>query len=136
MILVALVIGAIVVIAAIRNSHRALGAALMQDVPAFMVWGAAIVAVGAIGFIRPMQPVSRALMALVITVIILRNYKGIIGGFQSAWQTPASGDAPSMSNAATASAVGLDLQAILAGMTGGSAGAGFGGQQDTGFVSA
>lgn len=88
MTLVVLMIGAIIVIAALRNSQGALASALYEDVPGFLVWAAAILAVGAIGFIPRMKPVSRALLGLVITVLILRNYKGILAGFQNAWQSP------------------------------------------------
>lgn len=88
MILVALFIGAILVVAAIRNSQGALFTALYNDVPAFVVWAAAIFAIGAVGFIPGLKPVSRGLLALVILVIVLNNYQNIIKGFQDAWQNP------------------------------------------------
>jgi hypothetical protein len=50
-----------------------------------VVWGAAIVAIGAIGFIPGLRPVSRGLLALIVLVLILSNYQGILSGFQNAW---------------------------------------------------
>jgi hypothetical protein len=88
MILVALLIGTILIVAAVRNSQGALFAALGEDVPAFVVWAAAIFAVGAIGFVPGLKPVSRGLLILIITVLILRNYKQIFTGFEGAWKNP------------------------------------------------
>jgi hypothetical protein len=88
MILIALFIGVIIIVAAFRNSQGALFSALYQDVPGFMVWAAAIFAIGAVGFIPGLKPVSRGLLALVITVIILNNYKNVIKGFEDLWEHP------------------------------------------------
>jgi len=57
--------------------------ALAQDVPAFMVWAAAVFAVGAIGWIPGLKPVSRGLLALVIVVLVLNNYQQIIDGLSA-----------------------------------------------------
>ena len=81
--LIALIIGAILITVAYRNSQGALAAALEKDVPQFVVWGGAIVAVGAIGVIPGLKPVSRLLLILVITVLVVNNYKKLIAGFQN-----------------------------------------------------
>lgn len=88
MLLVALFIGAILIVSAIRNSQGALFTALYEDVPGFVTWAAAILAIGAVGFVPGLKPISRGLLALIIVVLVLRNYQGIIGGFQSAWKNP------------------------------------------------
>lgn len=88
MILVLLFLGIIIVVAALRNSQGALFAALYEDVPGFVVWAAAIFAIGAVGFIPGLKPVSRGILALVIVVIVLRNYKQIITGFENVWTKP------------------------------------------------
>lgn len=88
MLLIVLVIGAVLVVAAIRNSQGALFSALYEDVPGYITWAAAILAIGAVGFVPGLKPVSRGLLALVLVVIIMRNYQNIIGGFQSSWQNP------------------------------------------------
>lgn len=112
MTLIALLIGAIIVVAAIRNSQGTLFSALGQDVPAYVTWAAAIVAIGAIGFIPGLKPVSKALLALVLLVIILRNYQAIIAGFQNAWQHPLGTNAVSSGSTggvATGNSLGNDL---------------------------
>lgn len=84
MLFAALIIGVVLIVAAIRNSQAALFSALATDVPEYVIWAAAIVAVGAIGYVPGLKPVSRGLLALVILVVILNNYKAILAGFESA----------------------------------------------------
>lgn len=103
MVLVALFIGAILIVAAIRNSQGTLFSALYKDVPGYVVWAAAIFAIGAIGFIPGLKPVSRGLLALVIVVIVMRNYKQILAGFQNAWTNPPAAVPNSPSNGSAAS---------------------------------
>lgn len=85
--LIALLIGMVLIVAAVRNSQGALFSALGKDVPVFAVWAAAIIAVGAIGVIPGLKPVSRWLLALIIVVIIVNNYQRLVTGFGNAWQT-------------------------------------------------
>lgn len=103
MVFVVLVIGLVLVVAAVRNSQASLFSALMSDVPAFAVWAAAIFALSAIGFVPDLKPVSRGLLVLVLVVIVLTNYKQILSGFQSAWQG-AQGQATDAGTAAGAQA--------------------------------
>lgn len=114
MILVALVIGVVLIVAAIRNSQGALFSALGQDIPGFVVWAAAIVAVGALGFIPGLKPVSRGLLALVLIVIVLNNYQAILQGFTTAANpkndTSSSGSQSSGSTANDNSTVGTLMQ--------------------------
>lgn len=107
MILVALLIGAILIVAAFRNTQGALFSALGTDVPKFVVWAAAIIALGAIGFVPGLKPVSRGLMTLVLVVIILRNYQGILKGFQTITAVPnvTTNSSNSSSSASTPSSV-------------------------------
>lgn len=83
MALIIVFLAGILIVSALRNTQSQLGAALSQDGPGYLVWAAAIFAIGAIGFIPGLKSPSRALMALVLTVIILKNYQGIINGFTS-----------------------------------------------------
>lgn len=103
MILVALLIGAVLIVAAFRNTQGSLFSALEQDVPAYVVWAAAIIALGAIGFVPGLKSISRGLMTLVLVVIILRNYQGILKGFQTVATAP-SATASSSNSSASASA--------------------------------
>jgi hypothetical protein len=102
MILIALFIGAILVVAAVRNSQGALFTALATDVPAFVVWGAALLAIGAIGFVPALKPVSRGLLALVLTVLILANWSAIQAGILAA----AGDTSTAATNAAAGAAAG------------------------------
>lgn len=107
MALFALFIGVVLIVAAIRNSHGALFSALSTDVPEFVTWAAAIVAIGIIGFVPGLKPVSRGLLALVIVVIILQNYQEILKGFQNAWQHPNATTATPASKTATSSPINI-----------------------------
>jgi len=101
MLIVALLIGVVLIVAAIRNSQAALFSALATDAPGYVVWAAALVGVGAIGYIPGLKGISRALLGLVLTVIIINNYKAIIAGFQnadSAAQSSSSSNASSSSS--------------------------------------
>lgn len=104
MALVALFIGAILIVAAFRNTYGALFTALGQDVPSFVAWAAAILALGALGYIPGMQSVSRGLMALVLVVIVVHNYQQILTGLQSVSKAPS---ANSNVSSATSSTTGV-----------------------------
>jgi hypothetical protein len=92
--LIALFIGIVLIVAAVRNSQGALFSALEADVPKFVVWAAAIIAIGIIGAIPGLKPVSRWLLALVIVVIVVNNYQRLVTGFQNAYQKSPTGDQP------------------------------------------
>jgi type III secretory pathway component EscV len=79
---IAIVIGAIVVIAAVNNAHGDLGTALKNDIPAYFKWAIAIAAVLGLGYIPGMRTPSRYLMALVAIVLFANNWQSILAGFQ------------------------------------------------------
>jgi hypothetical protein len=79
-------IGLLLVIAAYNNTQTVLASQLKKDFSGntgFIYWIAAIMIVGAIGYIKPMQTVSRAMLALVLVVIFLTN-SGVFSKFNSA----------------------------------------------------
>lgn len=86
MVLVLILIGAFLIVAAFRDTQGELFQALGEDVPAFGTWAAAIIAIGLIGFIPGFKPVSRGLLALVIVVLVINNYDKILTGFNHSWQ--------------------------------------------------
>jgi len=86
-----LLVGVILVVVAIHNTQGTLFGALATDVPAFLVWGAAIVAVAAIGYVPGLKTPSRWLLALVLVVLVLHNYQAILAGFQGAVPTASGG---------------------------------------------
>lgn len=101
MILIALVIGIVLVVAALRNTQGALFGALGTDVPGFVVWGAALFAIGALGYVPGLKPVSRGLLALVIIVIVMNNYQAVLAGFTAASQPQAPSSGGSTASAST-----------------------------------
>ncbi len=80
-------IGAVLLVAAVRNTEGDLGNALAADVPGFIKWALAIVAVGALGWVPGLRVISRWLLALVLVVIVLKNYTQLFQGF-TALKTP------------------------------------------------
>jgi|SRR5215469_7251330 len=95
----ALLIGVVLIVAAVRNSQGALFSAIQTDVPEFFVWAAAIVALGIIGYVPGLKPISKALLALVIIVLLVGNYQNILSGFQNAWQKQEKKTPPSAGSA-------------------------------------
>lgn len=126
----ALLIAVVLIVAAIRNTHSQLLSALQQDVPGFVVWGAAIFGVAVIGFIPGLKPVSRGLLALIVVVLVLTNYKGILSGFTQTWQgapaqaagsdTSSSGGGGFGDLASLGHSFGFDFSSILGSDTSGS----------------
>lgn len=78
-----ILLGAILIVAAFNNTQGDLATALEQDVPPFLKWGLAVAAIGGLGWVPGMQTLSRWLLALVFTVIVLKNYQAILNGFQA-----------------------------------------------------
>jgi hypothetical protein len=86
-----LLIGAILIIAAWRDTYGDLFTALQTDVPGFFKWALAVVAIGALGYAPGLKPISRMLLALVIVVLVVKNYEKLFAGFSSlASTTPTS----------------------------------------------
>jgi hypothetical protein len=80
---VALLIGAILIVSAINNTHGQLASELEKDVPGYFVWAAALCAVAALGFIPGLRTPSRWLLGLIVFVIVLKNWNKLLGAVQS-----------------------------------------------------
>jgi len=108
------IIGAILIVAAFNGTHPQLAAALERDVPGYFAWGVAIAAVLAFGFVPGLRGPSRWLLALVITVIVLRNWQAIVSGFSQFAATGGSvAAAPSPVTAIAASpAIATAIEAL------------------------
>jgi hypothetical protein len=84
---IAIVIGAIMIVAAFNNTQGQLATALETDIPGFFKWGVAIVAILGLGYIPGLTQISRWLLGLVVLVVVLTQYKNLIQGFQNFAQT-------------------------------------------------
>lgn len=84
MIIVLVLIAVLLIVAAMRDTQGDLFAALREDIAGFGAWGTALVALGLLGFVPGIKPVSRALLALVIVVLFVNNYQTIVNGITKA----------------------------------------------------
>lgn len=82
-----LIIGAIVLVAALRNTHRQLGTLIAADFTGagnFLYWVAALAIVGGLGYIPAFKGPSRMLLALIFISFMLKNGSGFFDQFKSA----------------------------------------------------
>ncbi|HEY1410808.1 MAG TPA: hypothetical protein VGF36_01645, partial [Rhodopila sp.] len=86
-------IGAVLLTAALRNTQGDLATALEKDVPGFAKWGLALGLVASLGYIPGMQKVSRYILALVIVTLVLKNYQAFLTGITSLGTLPAASTA-------------------------------------------
>lgn len=69
-------LGLILIVSGARDTYKALGAQIVGDFTGsgnFTYWIASIGAVGAAGYIKPIQPLSRAFLALILLAMVLSN---------------------------------------------------------------
>jgi hypothetical protein len=84
-----LILGAIVLVTALRNTHKQLGTMLAADFSgtgSFIYWIAALAIVGGLGYVPSFQAPSRALIVLLLVVLLLSN-RGFFTQFSSALST-------------------------------------------------
>jgi len=84
-----LIIGAIILIAAIRGQTGTLFSLIKSDFTGsgnYLYWIVAILAVGSVGYIKKLQPISDAFLALVLVVLFLSN-KGFFSQFMTGLST-------------------------------------------------
>ena len=82
-------LGAILIITAYRNTYGQLATDLEQDAAGFFPWALAIVAVGALQWIPGMTTIARWLLALVLVVIVLKNFTNVQKAVASLGTLPA-----------------------------------------------
>lgn len=93
------IIGIALLVSAIRGTQGDLFSLLSQDVLGWAKWAAAIVAVGALGYIPHFEGPSRVLLALVLIVLVVAN-KGLFTKLAEQISAPASGTSKSAPPAA------------------------------------
>lgn len=115
------IVGAALLVTAIRNTQVQLGELLAADVPAFLPWAGAIVVIGVLGYIPEVRKFSHALLALVLIVIMLKSGGGFFSQFADAIKNPAK---PAASPYASPASLGpLPIEVSQKGGAGGAAGA-------------
>jgi hypothetical protein len=70
------VVGLLMVVTGVKNTHAQLGAQIKKDFTGpgnFTTWLAAIGIVGAAGYSKTLQPFANAFLVLILLVIILKN---------------------------------------------------------------
>lgn len=84
----------------------------------FVVWAAAFVIIGLLGYIRPIRPITHAFLVLLLLVLVLTNGKGFFSQFNSALRSPVAPAAPTgTTGAATQSVSASAAPLALAGST-------------------
>lgn len=116
---IALIVGATIAVVAVRGTQGQLATALETDLPPYLKWAAALGGLGVLGFIPGFTTLSRWLIALVLVVIVLRNYQQVLSSFQQLTQAPQASTVPTTGQQQFASATQSisGLQAAVAGAT-------------------
>ncbi len=85
-----LIVGALLIIVAINNKLPELQSLVSGDLrvndkgkAGFLVWIAAIFAIGAIGYAKPLKPVANSFLVLIVVVMLLSN-RGFFTNFAKA----------------------------------------------------
>lgn len=79
-------IGLLMIVTGVRNTHAAFGKQIVSDFTGpqnFTTWILAIGAMGSLGYIEALRPLSRTFMTLIIISFILKN-GGVFDKFQEA----------------------------------------------------
>jgi len=95
--LVFLFLGVLFIVVAINGTQGQLIKNVQQDFTGnnnFLIWVAAIAAIGALGYVQELKPLSVAFLALIIVVILLRN-GGFITQFSQAFSSTSTAPAAS-----------------------------------------
>jgi hypothetical protein len=77
-----LALAVVLIVAAYRDTQGQLVSTLGTDLSGYVPLALAIGGTSAIGFIPKMQPVSRFLVAMLLTMYVLKNGQAIVAGFK------------------------------------------------------
>lgn len=89
-----LIIGLLLIISGFRGKTDEFVQTVKEDFtgqPNFLVWVAAVFAIGSLGAIKPLKPVSDGLFVLVLVVLILSN-RGFFAELSRQINAPSSGN--------------------------------------------
>jgi hypothetical protein len=109
-----IIVGIILLIAGVRGQIGNLASLIKSDFTGsgnYIYWVVAILAVGSIGYVKKLQPISDAFLALVLIVLLLSN-KGFFAQFMTG--ISATTNCPSSTDSTTAVMANQYSQAITA----------------------
>jgi hypothetical protein len=92
-----IVVGLVMIVSSVKGTNQQLVKLLKSDFTGkgnFIYWSLAILAIGAVGYIQELKPVSRAFLVLVVIVLFLEN-KGVFTEFSQAIATTQQPTTPS-----------------------------------------
>ena len=88
---VLLALGILFFIVSIQGTQGSLFSLLKSEFVgsnSFVVWAAAFVIIGLLGYIKPIRPITHAFLVLMLLVLVLTNGKGFFSQFNSAIRSP------------------------------------------------
>lgn len=88
--------GLLLIVTGFQNTHKQLGNQLVSDFTGqnnFIFWVAALGAVGALGYVKELEPFSRAFLVLILIGIFL-SHKGFFTQFNTALSQSSSVASP------------------------------------------
>ena len=91
-----IIIGLVLLISGVRNTTDQLTTLVKGDFTgqnSYIRWTFAILVIGAIGYIKQIEPISRMFLVLVVIVLILSN-KGVFASFNSQLFSPVNPSSP------------------------------------------
>jgi len=109
---VLIAVAIILVASGVKGTQKDLGAMLKQDFTgshSYFAWLLSIMAVGAVGYITPLKPISNAFLVLIIVVLFLSNggfFNKLVSGLGIGTGGLSSTSTPTLSGTST----GLSLQ--------------------------
>lgn len=89
--LVFLILGLLFLVVAIRGTHADFFALIRSEFTGtnnFVIWGAALMILGAVGFVKPLRPLAIGFIVLIFLVLILTQGEGFFDRFVSALKSP------------------------------------------------
>lgn len=115
-----ILVGIVLVVAAVRNTSDVLFTTVKGDFTGtdnFAYWLVSILIIGALGYIKPLAPLSRAFLALLVVVLFLSN-----GGFFSKFNQQVFGG--QLAGRTGGTVFGAGIGSILGNITGNLSGSG------------
>lgn len=104
-----IIIGLVMIVTGARNTHAALGDQIVSDFTGeknFTYWVISIGSVGALGYVKPFEEMSRMFMLLIILAMVIKNgavFDKLMEAIRLGPEAPAAQSEPTISSAAGSS---------------------------------